>query len=105
MIDPGKDRESVYDQKKKISSFQLKAISRSAAKQRAGRAGRTSNGYCFRLYDEEFEKIDMAPNKTPEIESIPLDILVLRLKALRIQDLLSFPYLSKPNEESIKVSI
>lgn len=105
VIDPGHDRENVYDQKKKISSFQLKAISRSAAKQRAGRAGRTSPGYCFRMYDESFEKEKMPANKTPEIESVPLDIIVLRLKALRIKDLLNFPYLSKPKEENIKASV
>jgi HrpA-like RNA helicase len=50
VIDVGFDREVVYDQKKRISSFELMPISKSAAKQRAGRAGRTSAGYCFRLY-------------------------------------------------------
>lgn len=65
VVDPGQDRENIYDQKKKISSFQLKAISKSAAKQRAGRAGRTSEGFCFRLYEQQFEKDSMAANKTP----------------------------------------
>jgi HrpA-like RNA helicase len=105
VIDPGQDRENVYDQKKKISSFQMKPISRSAAKQRAGRAGRTSAGYCFRLYDLNFEKDSMPANKTPEIESVPLDIIVLRLKALKIENLLDFPYLSKPKEDSISASV
>lgn len=50
VIDPGEDREMVFDQKTKISSLQLKAISKSSAKQRAGRAGRTNEGFCFRLY-------------------------------------------------------
>jgi HrpA-like RNA helicase len=98
VIDIGYDRETVYDQKKKISSFDVMPISVSAAKQRAGRAGRTSAGYCFRLYNQEFEKNFMKPNKTPEIESTPLDIVVLRLKQLQIKDLVNFPYLSKPKE-------
>lgn len=55
VIDTGEDRQTVYDQKKKITAFELKPISKSAAKQRAGRAGRTSAGYCFRLYSKEYE--------------------------------------------------
>ena len=39
-----------YDQKTKFSSMKLAEISQSSAKQRAGRAGRTQEGYCFRLY-------------------------------------------------------
>jgi HrpA-like RNA helicase len=67
VIDIGYDRETVYDQKKKISSFDVMPISVSAAKQRAGRAGRTSAGWCFRLYGKEFERDSMKANKTPEI--------------------------------------
>ena len=50
VVDLGEDRQTVYDQKKKITAFELKPISKSAAKQRSGRAGRTSAGFCFRLY-------------------------------------------------------
>jgi len=42
----------VYDQKYKITSMKVVDISQSSAKQRAGRAGRTAPGYCFRLYSE-----------------------------------------------------
>lgn len=64
VIDLGQDREMVYDQVKRISSFQLMTISQSAAKQRAGRAGRTSAGFCFRLYEED-EMKKMRLNKRP----------------------------------------
>jgi HrpA-like RNA helicase len=50
VVDPGFDREQVYDQKNRVSSRKLINISQSSAKQRAGRAGRTSKGFCFRLY-------------------------------------------------------
>lgn len=56
VIDPGQDRLRCYDQCRRVSSFQLGPISKSSAKQRAGRAGRTSEGYCFKLYDEDFER-------------------------------------------------
>lgn len=54
----------IYDQKTKISTMKLKNISQSSAKQRAGRAGRTNKGYCFRLYTNE-KKVQMNPNQTP----------------------------------------
>jgi HrpA-like RNA helicase len=50
VVDPGEDYELVYNQKHKFSSMKLRFISQSSAKQRAGRAGRTSPGFCFRLY-------------------------------------------------------
>ena len=50
VIDPGNDVQLVYDQKFKYSSMKMQEITKSSAKQRAGRAGRTAPGYCFRLY-------------------------------------------------------
>lgn len=47
---------------------------------------------------------EMPLNKTPEIESAPLDTLVLRLKAMKIKDLKSFEYLSPPNDENLDSS-
>jgi ATP-dependent RNA helicase DHX8/PRP22 len=64
VIDPGEDREMVYDQKNKVTSMKLKTISRSSAKQRAGRAGRTNTGYCFRLYSQK-QMASLSLNKTP----------------------------------------
>ena len=73
----------VYDQKSKITSMKLKNISKSSAKQRAGRAGRTNSGYCFRLYSrKDFESLD--PSKVAEIKNMALDTVVLRLKSLDI---------------------
>jgi HrpA-like RNA helicase len=56
VIDPGWDREMQYDQKTKFSSMKLVEISQSSAKQRAGRAGRTQEGYCLRLYSKYLGK-------------------------------------------------
>lgn len=54
----------VYDQKNKITSMKLQYISQSSAKQRAGRAGRTNKGYCFRLYSKK-DKNCFHVNKLP----------------------------------------
>jgi HrpA-like RNA helicase len=50
VVDPGEDIELIYDQRYKFSSMKIRPISQSSAKQRAGRAGRTAPGFCFRLY-------------------------------------------------------
>lgn len=43
----------VYDQRSKVTTLKLQNISQSSAKQRAGRAGRTNEGFCFRLYSKK----------------------------------------------------
>lgn len=43
----------------------------------------------------------MNPNKTPEIQNMALDSVVLRLKSLAIEDIINFPYLSPPSKEGL----
>ena len=86
----------IYDQKTKITSMKLKPISQSSAKQRAGRAGRTNQGFCFKLYSKRHMK-DLPLNKTPEIKNMALDTVVLRLKSLDIADVIAFPYIERPS--------
>ena len=93
-----------YDQKTKFSSMKLVQISQSSAKQRAGRAGRTQEGFCFRLYSEEDFK-GRKFNKLPEIRNIALETLVLRLKTLGINNVSTFDYIERPDEEGMKTSI
>ena len=100
VIDTGYDREMVYDHRNRMYTMIEKRISASSAKQRAGRAGRTSEGYCFRLYSRD-DKYTMETNKLPEISNIALDSLVLRLKYLGVDDVYKFPYLTHPGAESL----
>lgn len=104
VIDPGKDIELIYDQKYKYSSMKLQDITKSSAKQRAGRAGRTGPGFCFRLYSEDNLK-GRQMNKTPEIQNSSLETVVLRLKTLKIKDVINFPYISKPSKEGLQTSL
>jgi HrpA-like RNA helicase len=52
-------------------------ISKAAAKQRAGRAGRVSAGTCFRLYTEQEHNDDFLPHTVPEMQRMELSQLVL----------------------------
>ena len=104
VVDPGVDRELVYDQKYRVSSRKLINISQSSAKQRAGRAGRTQRGYCFRLYSE-VEMRGFRINKTPEIDNMALDTLVLRLKSLGVDNIFTFPYVKVPDTKALEQSV
>jgi HrpA-like RNA helicase len=58
-----------------------------SAHQRAGRAGRTRPGKCFRLYTEASFKKDLQEQTYPEILRSNLGSIVLQLKTLGIDDL------------------
>lgn len=72
--------------------------SRVQATQRAGRAGRTQPGKCFRLYTRAFYEQDMAPASVPEIQRSSLTTAVLYLKSLPLDiDVLAFDFLDRPS--------
>jgi len=71
-------------------------ISKVQAIQRAGRAGRTREGKCLRLYSEKFYNEQMLNATVPEIERVNLTSTVLTLKNIGIKDVIGFDYLDKP---------
>lgn len=76
-------------------------ISQAQARQRAGRAGRTGPGKCYRLYTENAYRNEMLPNSIPEIQRMNLSMIVLTLKAMGINDLLNFDFMG--NHEKLIV--
>ena len=74
-------------------------ISKASAAQRMGRAGRVKNGKCYRLYTQKaFESLE--DKSESEIERCNLAFTFLQLKALGIEDLLGFHYLTPPTYKS-----
>ena len=67
VVDPGFSKQKVYNPRLRIESLLVDPISRSNAKQRAGRAGRTRPGKCFRLFTERSFNKDLKENAYPEI--------------------------------------
>uniref|UniRef100_A0A8B9JTX8 RNA helicase n=1 Tax=Astyanax mexicanus TaxID=7994 RepID=A0A8B9JTX8_ASTMX len=89
-----------YNPRTAIESLVVTPISKASAAQRAGRAGRNRPGKCFRLYTEEdFEKL---PESTvPEMQRSNLAPVILQLKALGIDNVLRFSFLSPPPAQSM----
>merc|ERR1712137_668792 len=67
VVDPGFSKQKVYNPRIRVESLLVSPISKASAQQRAGRAGRTRPGKCFRLYTEKSYKKDLQPQTYPEI--------------------------------------
>ena len=76
-------------------------ISQAQAKQRAGRAGRTGPGKCYRLYTERAYRDEMLATPVPEIQRTNLAATVLQLKAMGINDLIHFDFMDAPPVEAM----
>ncbi|KAJ2554509.1 DEAH-box ATP-dependent RNA helicase prp43 [Coemansia sp. RSA 1933] len=87
VIDPGFSKQKVYNPRVRVESLLVSPISRAAAQQRSGRAGRTRPGKCFRLYTEKSFNNDLIEQTYPEILRSNLGSIVLQLKKLGINDL------------------
>jgi ATP-dependent RNA helicase DHX8/PRP22 len=96
VVDPGMVKQSAYDPKLSMDRLQVVPISQAQAKQRAGRAGRTGPGKCFRLYTEAAFQSEMLPTTTPEIQRQALSNTILMLKAMGINDILNFDFMDPP---------
>lgn len=101
VIDSGYGKIKVYNPRMGMDALQVFPCSRAAADQRAGRAGRTGPGTCYRLYTETAYQNEMLQNPVPEIQRTNLGNVVLLLKSLNIDNLLEFDFMDPPPQENI----
>jgi pre-mRNA-splicing factor ATP-dependent RNA helicase DHX15/PRP43 len=101
VLDPGFSKQKVYNPRIRVESLLVSPISRASAHQRAGRAGRTRPGKCFRLYTESSFKKDLQEQTYPEILRSNLGSVVLQLKKLGIDDLVHFDFMDPPAPETL----
>jgi ATP-dependent helicase HrpA len=95
VIDSGLARMSRYNPRTRTKRLPVEPIAQSSANQRAGRAGRVRDGVCIRLYDQEdFEKRPLFTQ--PEIQRANLAEVILRMKAFRLGEIETFPFLNPP---------
>lgn len=100
VIDSGLARVARYDANRGINTLLIEKISQASSDQRAGRAGRTAPGKCWRLWSRP-EHDERAPQELPEIKRLDLAEVVLTLKAAGVADLRKFRWLEKPDEISL----
>ena len=100
VIDSGLARTASFEPRRGINTLLITKISRAAAEQRTGRAGRTAPGRAFRLWSEadhgrrpEFE--------APEVHRVDLAEAALLLKAAGVQEIRQFRWFTRPTEESL----
>ena len=105
VVDPGFVKQNVYNPKTGMDSLVVTPISQAQAKQRAGRAGRTGPGKCYRLYTERAYRDEMLTTPVPEIQRTNLAETVLQLKAMGINDLLSFDFMDAPPTETLILAL
>nr|XP_046246280.1 probable ATP-dependent RNA helicase DHX40 [Scatophagus argus] len=101
IIDSGFVKQLNHNSRVGMDILEVVPISKSEAQQRAGRAGRTSAGKCFRIYTKEFWEKSMPEYTVPEIQRTSLTAVILTLKCLGIHDVIRFPYLDCPEERFI----
>jgi ATP-dependent RNA helicase HrpA len=103
VIDIGTARISRYSQRNKIQQLPIEKISQASAEQRKGRCGRICPGTCVRLYSQE--DFEARPEYTlAEIKRTNLSSVVLRLSALKVREIESFPFIEAPDERQWKVA-
>ncbi|KAL8797699.1 MAG: hypothetical protein Q9195_000051 [Heterodermia aff. obscurata] len=95
VIDCGKAKIKHFRSEIGLESLLVRPISKSAAIQRMGRAGREAPGKCWRLYTEQ-DYSDLPQSNTPEILRCDLSQAILTMQARGIQDIYGFPFLNRP---------
>ncbi|TDC57965.1 ATP-dependent RNA helicase HrpA [Micromonospora sp. KC207] len=100
VVDPGTARISRYSSRLKVQRLPIEPVSQASANQRKGRCGRTSDGICVRLYDEQ----DFAarPEFTdPEILRTNLASVILQMTSIGLGDVAAFPFIDPPDRRNI----
>ncbi|MEJ2320761.1 MAG: ATP-dependent helicase HrpB [Gammaproteobacteria bacterium] len=95
VVDSGWSRLPAFDPNSGLTRLETRRVSRAAADQRAGRAGRLGPGVCYRLWTEA-EQTRLAPHTPPEILGADLAPLALELASWGVKDPATLAWLDPP---------
>ncbi|OCF41767.1 ATP-dependent RNA helicase DHX37/DHR1 [Kwoniella heveanensis CBS 569] len=102
VVDSGRAKERHYDHANGVQSFQVSWISKASAQQRAGRAGRTGPGHCYRLYSSALYEDHFEQFSQPEILRMPIEGVVLQMKSMNIDAVVNFPFPTPPDRFALR---
>ncbi|CAD1809228.1 ATP-dependent RNA helicase DHR1 [Candida parapsilosis] len=102
VIDCGRSKERNYNKESGVQSFDVDWISKASADQRAGRAGRTGPGHCYRLFSSAVYEEFFPQFSIPEILRTPFESIVLSMKSMAIDQIVNFPFPTPPDRASLK---
>ncbi|EGE07044.1 pre-mRNA-splicing factor ATP-dependent RNA helicase PRP43 [Trichophyton equinum CBS 127.97] len=101
VFDCGRSKEKQYDLSTGVQSFPIGWISKASASQRAGRAGRTGPGHCYRLYSSAVYEDSFAEHTEPEILRTPIEGVVLQMKHMGLHHIINFPFPTPPDRTGL----
>ncbi|MCC9168102.1 ATP-dependent helicase HrpB [Pontibacter harenae] len=101
VVDTGFSKTSRFDAKSGLSRLETVRISKDAADQRAGRAGRLGPGTAYRMWSKTTQE-RMAPHRTPEILEADLSSLVLDMAQWGISDIRGLTWLNPPPRAALQ---
>ncbi|KAI0540169.1 P-loop containing nucleoside triphosphate hydrolase protein [Xylaria digitata] len=101
VIDCGRSKERVFDPDTGVQRYEIGFISKASANQRSGRAGRTGPGHTWRLYSSAVYERDFQEFADPEILKMPIEGVVLQLKAMDLKHVVNFPFPTSPDRQSL----
>ncbi|MFI7150632.1 ATP-dependent RNA helicase HrpA [Nonomuraea sp. NPDC050022] len=101
VVDPGYARISRYSHRTKVQRLPIEAISQASANQRKGRSGRTSDGVCIRLYEEE-DFLKRPEFTDPEILRTNLASVILQMTSIGLGDIEAFPFVEPPDRRQVR---
>ncbi|OJJ85136.1 putative ATP-dependent RNA helicase (Hrh1) [Aspergillus glaucus CBS 516.65] len=104
VVDCGKAKVKQFRTRLGLDSLLVKPISKSAAIQRKGRAGREAPGQCYRLYTEK-DYLALDETNTPEILRCDLSQAILNMKARGVDNVMGFPFLTRPPREALEKAL
>ena len=105
VVDTGRQKCRNYHAGTGIASYDVMWISKASADQRAGRAGRTGPGHCYRIYSSSVYARHLDPFALPEILTRPLEDVVLAMKAMSISNVANFPFPTPPDKSQLNASL
>ena len=101
VIDAGFQKRDFYDPVSDADTLVVTPISKMTAQQRAGRAGRTAPGTCFRLYTELAFQEECHDQEWPTMQRCNLVAVLLQIKALGVSDVTQFDWVDAPAPDAM----